>query len=99
MFGTFMEERADIPVYGITRPMRTWNPIRINFIHMWLLIKDAWRANSFVDKIRVWSKPTGWRPADVAAKIQFLKLMMFIILTSTKPVKTPFLFYGLGCNF
>jgi len=75
MFGTFMEERADIPpVYGITRPMRTWNPIRINFIHMWLLIKDAWRANSFVDKIRVWSKPTGWRPADVAAKSPVFKI-------------------------
>jgi alkylglycerol monooxygenase len=75
MFGTFMEERADIPpVYGITRPMRTWNPIRINFIHMWLLIKDAWRANSFVDKIRVWSKPTGWRPADVAAKNPVFKI-------------------------
>jgi len=54
--------------------MRTWNPIRINFIHMWLLIKDAWRANSFVDKIRVWSKPTGWRPADVAAKNPVFKI-------------------------
>ncbi|MCX6288533.1 MAG: sterol desaturase family protein [Bacteroidetes bacterium] len=75
MFGTFMEERSDIPpVYGITRPMRTWNPIRINFIHMWLLITDAWRANSFVDKIRVWSKPTGWRPADVAAKNPVFKI-------------------------
>jgi sterol desaturase/sphingolipid hydroxylase (fatty acid hydroxylase superfamily) len=75
MFGTFMEERADIPpVYGITRPMRTWNPIRINFIHMWLLITDAWRANSFVDKLRVWSKPTGWRPTDVAAKNPVFKI-------------------------
>jgi sterol desaturase/sphingolipid hydroxylase (fatty acid hydroxylase superfamily) len=75
MFGTFMEERTDIPpVYGITRPMRTWNPIRINFIHMCLLITDAWRANSFVDKIRVWSKPTGWRPADVEAKNPVFKI-------------------------
>jgi len=41
---------------------------------MWLLIKDAWRANSFVDKISVWSKPTGWRPADVAAKNPVFKI-------------------------
>lgn len=75
MFGTFMEERADIPpVYGITRPMRTWNPIRINFIHMWLLITDAWRASSFVDKMNVWLKPTGWRPTDVAEKNPVFKI-------------------------
>ena len=75
MFGTFMEERADIPpVYGITRPMRTWNPIRINFIHMWLLISDAWRASSFVDKMNVWFKPTGWRPNDVAEKNPVFKI-------------------------
>lgn len=75
MFGTFMEERADIPpVYGITRPMRTWNPIRINFIHMWLLITDAWRANNFVDKMNVWFKPTGWRPTDVAEKNPVFKI-------------------------
>lgn len=65
LFGTFQEERADIPpVYGITRPMRTWNPIKINFIHMWLLIKDAWRTSVWKDKFLIWSKPTGWRPAD-----------------------------------
>ncbi|MEY3620111.1 MAG: hypothetical protein RLZZ391_477, partial [Bacteroidota bacterium] len=30
MFGTFQEERAEIPaVYGVTRPVRTWNPIKI----------------------------------------------------------------------
>jgi len=75
MFGTFMEERTDIPpVYGITRPMRTWNPIKINFIHMWLLIKDAWRASRFVDKMNVWFKPTGWRPSDVAEKNPVFKI-------------------------
>lgn len=75
IFGTFMEERADIPpVYGITRPMRTWNPFKINFVHMWLLITDAWRTNNFIDKIRVWIKPTGWRPADVADKRPVFKI-------------------------
>ena len=75
MFGTFMEEREDIPpVYGITRPMRTWNPIKINFVHMWLLITDAWRANHFADKFKVWFKPTGWRPADVAEKNPVFKI-------------------------
>ena len=44
LFGTFQEEIKEVPpVYGITRPARTWNPIKINFQHIWLLIKDAWR--------------------------------------------------------
>ncbi|MBK5270602.1 MAG: sterol desaturase family protein, partial [Bacteroidia bacterium] len=69
LFGTYQEELPDVPpVYGITRPVRTWNPIKINFQHVWLLIKDAWRTKSWKDKIRLWIMPTGWRPADVAEK-------------------------------
>ncbi|MFZ4426315.1 MAG: sterol desaturase family protein, partial [Saprospiraceae bacterium] len=66
LFGTFQEEKADVPpVYGITRPTSTWNPIRINFQHLALLIKDAWRTSDWRDKLRIWFMPTGWRPADV----------------------------------
>jgi alkylglycerol monooxygenase len=66
-FGTFQEEKPDIPpVYGIKRPAGTWNPILINFTHLWLLIQDAWRTRSWKDKLRIWFMPTGWRPADVA---------------------------------
>jgi alkylglycerol monooxygenase len=69
IFGTFQEELPDVkPVYGITRPARTWNPIKINFQHVWLLMKDAWRTRSWKDKLRIWFMPTGWRPADVAEK-------------------------------
>ncbi|MCP9753838.1 sterol desaturase family protein [Lacihabitans sp. CCS-44] len=63
LFGTFQEELPNLkPVYGITRPMATWNPIKINFKHLWLLILDAWRADSWKDKLRIWFMPTGWRP-------------------------------------
>ena len=62
------------PVYGITRPVRTWNPIKINFQHLWLLIKDAWRTKSWKDKLRIWFMPTGWRPADVAEKYPVYKI-------------------------
>jgi alkylglycerol monooxygenase len=75
MFGTFQEELPDKPpVYGITRPVKTWNPIRINFQHLWLLIKDAWRTNNFKDKLRIWFMPTGWRPADVMDKYPVEKI-------------------------
>lgn len=69
LFGTFQPELAAVPpVYGITRPVRTWNPIKINFQHLWLLMTDAYRAQDWRDKLRVWWMPTGWRPADVAAR-------------------------------
>jgi sterol desaturase/sphingolipid hydroxylase (fatty acid hydroxylase superfamily) len=75
LFGTFQEELPDVPpVYGITRPVRTWNPIKINFQHLWLLIQDAWRTRSWNDKLRIWFMPTGWRPADVAEKFPVYKI-------------------------
>ena len=75
LFGTYQEELADVPaVYGITRPVRTWNPIKINFMHLWLLIKDAWHAQHWKDKLRIWFMPTGWRPDDVAAKFAVYKI-------------------------
>lgn len=75
MFGTFQPELKDVPpVYGVTRPVRTWNPIRINFQHLSLLIKDAWHAKNWKDKLRIWFMPTGWRPADVAEKFHIDKI-------------------------
>lgn len=65
LFGTFQEELDNVPpVFGITRPANTWNPIRINFQHLTLLIKDAWRAPKWKDKFTIWFKPTGWRPEN-----------------------------------
>lgn len=75
LFGTYQEELKEVPpVYGITRPARTWNPIKINFQHLWLMIKDAWRTKSWKDKFTLWFKPTGYRPADVAAKYPVYKI-------------------------
>lgn len=66
LFGTFQEELPNVPaVYGITRPAHTWNPIHINFQHLFLLIQDAFRAKNWSDKLRIWFNPTGWRPSDL----------------------------------
>lgn len=75
LFGTFQEELPNLkPVYGITRPMATWNPIKINFKHLWLLILDAWRADSWKDKFRIWFMPTGWRPEGFEEKYPVNKI-------------------------
>jgi sterol desaturase/sphingolipid hydroxylase (fatty acid hydroxylase superfamily) len=69
LFGTFQPELVEVkPVYGILRPANTWNPIIINYKHLWQLIQDAFHAEKLWDKIRIWFMPTGWRPEDVAEK-------------------------------
>jgi alkylglycerol monooxygenase len=74
-FNTYQVELDDVkPVYGITRPAQTWNPIKINFQHMVLLIQDAWRTKNIADKFTIWFKPTGWRPADVEENYPVAKI-------------------------
>ena len=69
LFGTFQEELPDKPpVYGVKKPVNTWNPFFINFMHAWGILKDAWRTKNWWDKIRIWYMPTGWRPEDVKEK-------------------------------
>lgn len=75
MFGTFQEELPNAkPVYGVTRPMSTWNPMKINFKHLALLIHDAWRADNLKDKLRIWFMPTGWRPEGFEEKYPVTKI-------------------------
>ena len=71
LFGTFQEELDEVPPrYGVLKPARTHNPLWINFQHFYNLSVDAWHAERFVDKLRIWFMPTGWRPADVAARYE-----------------------------
>ena len=69
IFGTFQEELdEETPVYGVLKPVNTWNPIVINFQHAFNVIQDAYNTNSLKDKLKIWFMPTGWRPADVIEK-------------------------------
>jgi alkylglycerol monooxygenase len=75
LFGTFQAELEDVPpVYGISRPSRTWNPFKINFQHLGLLLHDAWRAEHWKDKFSIWFKPTGWRPAGFEERYPVFKI-------------------------
>jgi hypothetical protein len=69
LFGTFVEENdADPPVFGTRSPLRSWNPLWANLEVYWATAKDMWHARRWRDKLLVWIKPPGWRPADVAAR-------------------------------
>jgi len=69
LFGTFVEEDdTDPPIYGTRSPLRSWNPLWANAEVYWATAKDAWHARRWRDKLLVWLKPPGWRPADVAER-------------------------------
>jgi len=69
LFGTFIEEDdTDPPIYGTRSPLRSWNPLWANAEVYWATAKDAWHARRWRDKLLVWLKPPGWRPADVAER-------------------------------
>jgi hypothetical protein len=68
LFGTFGEERGE-PVYGITKPLASWNPVWAN-LHEWSEMWDvARRAKRPLDKVRVLWKRPGWRPDDLGGYV------------------------------
>ena len=67
LFGSFKEE-GERCVYGTRSPLHSWDPLWSNAEVYWALRKDCWHARNWADKLRVWFKPPGWRPADVAAR-------------------------------
>jgi alkylglycerol monooxygenase len=69
LFGSYIAEDDDEPiVYGTRAPLRSWNPVLANLQQYAEMARDSWHAERWGDKLRVWFKPPGWRPADVAAK-------------------------------
>ena len=66
LFGSFQEEDERC-VYGTRKPLDSWDPLWANLEVYWSLARDSWRTRRWSDKLRVWLKPPGWRPADLAA--------------------------------
>ncbi|MHA6494981.1 sterol desaturase family protein [Pseudomonas borbori] len=64
LFGTYAEEREPVR-YGVTTPVSTFDPIRLQFSWWRLLWADALATRHWWDKLRLWWMPTGWRPEDV----------------------------------
>ena len=66
MFGTFQDElETDRCVYGITKGLKSWNPLWAN-LHFWAeTMTLAWRTRSWSDRLKIWFKPPAWHPRDV----------------------------------
>jgi alkylglycerol monooxygenase len=64
MFGTYALEE-DEPVYGITTPLRSWNPVWANFHYWGEILGKARRTSRLADKLRMFVKPPGWQPEEL----------------------------------
>jgi alkylglycerol monooxygenase len=68
LFKSFEPEVAP-PVYGITKPLRSWNPVRANlhvFEEIWVHTRAA---RTFRDRLRSIFGHPGWRPPELGAPI------------------------------
>ncbi|GAA6137596.1 sterol desaturase family protein [Arenicella sp. 4NH20-0111] len=75
LFGSFQEELDSHPViFGITGAVKSWNPLWINAQVYASLLHDAWHTKRWQDKLTIWFRRTGWRPADVEEKFPLEKV-------------------------
>ncbi|MBT8065891.1 MAG: sterol desaturase family protein [Gammaproteobacteria bacterium] len=66
LFGTFEDESLDEPVvFGVRKPLANLNPFWANLQVYDYLLFDARKARRWRDKLGIWFRRTGWRPADV----------------------------------
>ena len=64
LFGTFQKEEEK-PCYGITRPVKTWNPVWANLDHYVFMWSDLKKIRGLQNKIKyVFYKP-GWYPEEL----------------------------------
>jgi alkylglycerol monooxygenase len=65
LFGTWVDETEPC-VYGVRKPFHSWNPVWAQFSWFADVWRDAGRARRLFDRLAIWWRRTGWRPADVA---------------------------------
>ncbi|MDC3108563.1 sterol desaturase family protein [SAR86 cluster bacterium] len=74
IFGTYKEEMEELkPIYGTSKPLRSWNPFKANLDIFREMLLDSSRTKSFKDKIGVWFSRPNWRPEDVKIKYPIIK--------------------------
>jgi hypothetical protein len=67
LFGTFQVEEEK-PVFGLTKPVKSYNPFKIVF-HEWILLtKDTFRSRSWKEALSYIFSGPGWSPETANKK-------------------------------
>lgn len=68
-FGTFQEEIEE-PVYGVTVPLRSWNPVWAQVDYYAWLGKRLIEVRSWGDRLRMLFLKPGWLPASLGGPVE-----------------------------
>ncbi len=89
LFGSFQEELDQEPcVYGTRGALNSWDPLWANAEVYWALAQASWRTRHWGDKLRVWFKPPGWQPADLAHAAPYPPFQLAAVTTYDPPLGT-----------
>jgi sterol desaturase/sphingolipid hydroxylase (fatty acid hydroxylase superfamily)/uncharacterized membrane protein YhhN len=87
LFGSFQEENDNDPcVYGTRGALNSWDPLWANAEVYWALAKASWQTRHWGDKLRVWLKPPGWQPADLAREAPYPAFQLASVSTYDPPL-------------
>lgn len=63
IFASYQDELATEPaVFGLRKPLNSWNPLWANIHVYWRLVLDFWQAPGILNKLKLIFKPPGWQP-------------------------------------
>ncbi len=97
LFGSFQVETEPC-VYGTRGQLNSWDPLWANFEVYSALARDAWHTRSWGDKVRIWFKPPGWQPADLA-QVNPKPAFTLASVTTFNPPMTPAQQWFAGLQF
>jgi len=76
LFGSFQDELDSEPVvFGLRKPLNSWNPVWANIHVYWRLLLDVIKTPGLINKLKIGFMPPGWQPDGLE--------------TSCKSVNTP----------
>ncbi len=94
LFGTFTPEEEE-PVYGITKPLASWNPLWAN-VHVFAEIgRNLRRAQRWRDRLRVVFGSPSWRPPEAGPPIVPPEVSVAVFEKYDPPVPAPLSRYAL----
>lgn len=74
IFGSFQDELdAEPVVFGLRKPLNSWNPLWANIHVYWRLALDFLKAPGFINKLKIAFMPPGWRPEGIESSCKNTK--------------------------
>lgn len=74
LFGSFQNELPEEKaVYGLRKPLNSWNPLWANIHVYWRLLLDIFKVPGLKNKLLVSFKPPGWMPEGVESSCKLQK--------------------------